>query len=298
MLTLWIVSDAKPGHLNQSLGLAEALARRVPATVVIIELEGGWAAPRVAAALAAATGLPRPCMIIGAGHATHLPLLALGWKFRAPTVVLMRPSLPGQLFDVCLAPRHDLGGRAPAANVIATTGALNRVVPAAGPRQPTGMFLIGGPAAEDLAEVRDALAAITTANPALRWSLTDSRRTAAEFLASLAPLRLPVSIHGHAATEPGWLARALASASEVWVTPDSVSMIHEALTSGARVGLLPCPATRLAPRLAAALDQLRADGMLSDFTSWQSTGALPAPARPLAEADRCAPLVLARLGLG
>ncbi len=298
MRTLWIVSDGKPGHRNQSLGLAEAIGRRAEARIEVIELGRGSMVRRMVAAMEAAARLGRPDVILGAGHATHLPLLALGWKFRAPTVVLMRPSLPACCFDLALVPRHDLAGKPAGSRVIATTGALNRVVPAAGPRQPAGMFLIGGPAQDDLAGLRDALRAICSAAPGLSWALTDSRRTPGEFLATLAALGLPVSLHAHAETERGWLPRQLAGASEVWVTPDSVSMIHEALTSGARVGLLPCPTTRLAPRLATALDLLRADGLLADFASWQSSRSLPAPPRPLAEADRCGSLVVARLGLG
>jgi len=296
MLTLWIVSDGKPGHRNQSLGLAEAIGRLEPAHIEVIELAGGLLG-RLGAALAAGARLPRPDVVIGAGHGTHLPLLALGWKFGAPTVVMMRPSLPVSWFDVCLVPRHDLKTRRAAKNVIPTVGALNRIVPTVGPRRPEGVFLIGGPQPADLPVLLDAVANIAAANPGLTWKLTDSRRTPAGFLTTLRLSGLPIEVHAHGATAGDWLPGELAGASEVWVTPDSVSMMHEALSCGARVGLLPCAHTVLAPRLAGALDQLRADGLLGDFARWQKFRILAAPDHPLAEADRCARLVVARLGL-
>lgn len=294
MLTLWIVSDGKPGHRNQSLGLAEAIGRLEPARIEVIELAGGIFG-RLRGAFSVAARLARPDVVIGAGHATHLPLLALGRWFGAPTVVLMRPSLPACWFGVCLVPRHDLEKRRARDNVIATVGALNRIVPAAGPRQPTGVLLIGGPAPADLPGLLDGLATIAAATPQVAWTLTDSRRTPAAFLSSLRPLGLPIEIHGHATTAGDWLPQQLASASDVWVTPDSVSMIHEALTSGARVGLLPCPHTLSAPRLTASVAQLVTGGWLAPYDTWLATRSLPEPPAPLAEAQRCAPRVLERL---
>lgn len=295
MLTLWIISDGKPGHLNQSLGLAEAIARTTNAEIHTLTLEGNGFFARLRSARDQAAQLPPPHLILAAGHRTHLPLLLLGRRFHARTLVLMRPSLPACLFDLCLVPRHDLGGRAPAANVIPTIGALNRVVPQPGPREPRGLFLIGGPHHDDLPGLREALVTITTANPQLAWTLTDSRRTPAEFLPSLAGL--PIDCHSHSTTTPGWLPAQLATASEVWVTPDSVSMIHEALSSGARVGLLPCPHTRLAPRLASGLTHLYSENWLATYQGWLENPTLPLPPEPLAEAARLATTVTHLLDL-
>jgi len=297
MLTLWIVSDGKPGHRNQALGLAEALGRLEPARIEVIELAGGLLG-RLRGAFVAAARLAPPDLVIGAGHATHLPLLALGWRYRAPTVVLMRPSLPVSLFTLCLVPRHDLERRKVANNVIPTLGALNRMVPAAGPREPKGVFLIGGPQPADLPGLLEAVASVAAASPHLAWTLTDSRRTPAGFLASVAATGLAVDVHAHGATAGDWLPRQLAAASDVWVTPDSVSMIHEALTSGARVGLLPCPHTVSAPRLTASVAELVKVGWLARYDAWLAARRLPEPPAHLgrlAESQRCAALVLERL---
>ncbi|MBM3864135.1 MAG: hypothetical protein FJ385_09365 [Verrucomicrobia bacterium] len=106
-LVLWLIGDGKPGHENQSLGLAEAIGRRVPVDIHRIRLaQGRGLLGRLAAATATAKTLPRPDFILGAGHATHLPLLWLARKYGAKSVVLMKPSLPLACFDWCIAPEH------------------------------------------------------------------------------------------------------------------------------------------------------------------------------------------------
>ncbi|MEO7100899.1 MAG: ELM1/GtrOC1 family putative glycosyltransferase, partial [Luteolibacter sp.] len=75
-VVIWLLCDGKPGHENQSLGLADALARRVSCEVLRISLAGKRGLiHRVKSALAASVGFPKPDLIIGAGHATHFALL-------------------------------------------------------------------------------------------------------------------------------------------------------------------------------------------------------------------------------
>ena len=47
-----------------------------------------------------------------------------------------------------------------------------------------------------------------------------------------------------AATGPDWLPAQLARAGQAWATADSVSMVYEALTAGAAVGILDVPRQR------------------------------------------------------
>jgi hypothetical protein len=90
------------------------------------------------------------------------------------------------------------------------------------------------------------------------------------------------------ATPSGWLEGQLARAGEAWVTPDSVSMVYEALTAGCRVGLFDLPA-KPASRVARGVLALKADGLVSAFPH------PPRPNRhPLNEAGRCASLILER----
>ncbi len=161
-------------------------------------------------------------------------------------IVLMKPTLPMTWFDLCFVPEHDLV-HAPA-GVVTTRGVLNPIVP---PRtRPTGhgLILIGGPSRhhdwspdELIAQIRR----LVTLLPQQRWVATTSRRTPQDFTSRLrlSPLShlevVPVED-----TTPDWLRTRMAESEVVFVTEDSVSMIYEALTSGADVGLLRVPVRR------------------------------------------------------
>ena len=45
--------------------------------------------------------------VIGAGHKTHLLILFLKQVFNWKGIVIMKPTLPISLFDLCIAPEHD-----------------------------------------------------------------------------------------------------------------------------------------------------------------------------------------------
>lgn len=294
-LTIWRISDGKPGHDNQSLGLAEAILRHAPGQEHCISLAGSggfWGRLRTAAKAAAA--LPAPDMVLAAGHATHPALLWLARKHRAKSIVLMKPSLPLSWFDLCIAPEHDFpkGGDQP--NLILTRGALNRVKPGAG--KPSGkLILIGGPSKThgwDAAALLDMLAQATDRGG---WELTDSRRTPEGFIDEIRAKIPGIEAISHASTPPAWVPEKLREAKEVWVTEDSVSMIYEALTSGARVGLLPVPRLKSTSRVLCGIDALIADGFLTPFADWLKNQRLASAPEPLREADRCAKLVLERI---
>ena len=297
-LTIWLIGDGKPGHENQSLGLADALARLLPCAVHWISIAGKRGLiTRVRAASQACAGFPKPDLIIAAGHATHLALLWLARKHRARSIVLMRPSLPLAWFDLCIVPRHDFKKANNRANVITTRGALNRVAPPDAAPRDGRMILIGGPSAThrwDGETLLNALAAITANGD---WQLTDSRRTPAGFIGEIAS-RLPqIEIFPHQETLPDWLPARLARAEEVWVTEDSVSMVYEALSSGASVGLLPMPRLLTDSRVLRGLEQLVADGFLTPFAEWENSRQLEKPPSILREAERCAEEVMRNLSL-
>ncbi len=296
-LILWLLGDGKPGHENQSLGLADALARRRSCEVFRISLAGKRGLiGRIRAALNASGGFPRPDLVIGAGHATHPALLWLAHKHNASSVVLMKPSLPLGWFDLCIVPEHDFANGCSQGNVIITHGALNRVTPDVGEKSGK-LILVGGPSKThgwDGPALFDRLAMATDRGG---WELSDSRRTPDGFL-DLARTRLPgVDVISHHDTPPEWVSEKLQQAKEVWVTEDSVSMIYEALTSGARVGLLPMLRKLGKSRVLNGIDRLVADGFLTPFTRWQESHRIASAPETLHEADRCAEELLKRLSL-
>lgn len=298
-LHILILSDGKAGHENQSYGLAEAIGRIRPVETSLIRL-AGLKGPfsRARHAWRELGKLPAPQLLLGAGHAVHLSLLVLSRKTGAPSVVLMKPSLPASLFDLCLVPEHDLEKRQPPANVIPTKGALNRVPPSAAAQRSGALILLGGPSSShgwDGGGVTAALEAIVAANPGQRWTITNSRRTPEGQLSAIAARIPQLQVFPHTETGRDWLPSQLSSTTEVWVTEESISMIYEALSSGAKVGLLPVPSLKRAGRVARGISRLAAAGYVTPFSQWSAATGLSTPPGVLREADRCAAIVMEKL---
>ncbi|WP_315853576.1 mitochondrial fission ELM1 family protein [Marinobacterium arenosum] len=298
MTRLWIISDGKPGHLNQSLGLADALRRfrpdwqqhqtapLKPGQALTSLLRKRW--PE------SVDGEP-PALVIGAGHGTHLSLLAAGRAFGARTVLLMKPSLPTGWYDLCLIPAHDRPAQRN--NIVTTAGALNRMQPGR-PEPMRGMLLIGGPSKHfgwDNGQLIGQLMHICRQSPPdMRWTLTTSRRTPAELLPLLQAQSLGnLEIVPFEQTGPGWLAEQLPRAGQCWVSGDSVSMVYEALSAGCATGILQVP-QQANSRIASGLQQLVEQQRVTRYQDWTPGQPLAPPAEPFNEAARCASLILHR----
>ncbi|OGI44355.1 MAG: hypothetical protein A2150_04855 [Candidatus Muproteobacteria bacterium RBG_16_64_11] len=287
---VWWFRDGKAGHDNQARGLISALQRLTPLDVHDVPLPplGRLLVDAVTGRFHAGRALPDPALLIGAGHGTHLALLAARRARGGCTVVLMKPSLPRAWFDLCVIPRHDDVASAP--NVLITDGVLNAISasPDKDPRQ--GLILIGGPSAhhawsepELIAQLRMVLARDT----GVQWRIAGSRRTPVSTVRLLRTLEgAQVKFVAHEDTDAAWLPAQLARAATVWVTEDSVSMIYEALTAGAATGLLAVPRRRV-DRVTRAIDMLIKTERVTLFSAWQERHALRLP-EPFNEAARVA----------
>ncbi|MFZ3175345.1 MAG: mitochondrial fission ELM1 family protein [Thiobacillus sp.] len=291
-LIVWIVSDGKPGHVNQSRGLAEALARATTTEIHTFRVLPPW---RAWLALLLKrfpdNALTQPDLILGAGHATHPTLLAARRAHGGRAVVLMKPSLPRCCFDLCILPRHD--DIATDAHTLVTEGALNRIRPATARDANRGLLLIGGTSPHfewDSDAIQVQIKRILARTPDMQWTLTTSRRSPKDFLALL-PQHPQLSIVPHTATSPDWLPEQLARCGTVWVTPDSASMVFEALTAGAAVGVFDLPASPKS-RVGRAIAQLADAQRITRFANWCANDQLQPNTHPLAEADRCAEWIL------
>lgn len=271
---VWRFVDGKPGHENQSAGLLQALRERVMLEVFDLPVDGRGAWWHwLRARFPAGDALPAPDYLLGAGHATHVPMLAARRAHGGRAVVLMKPSLPCRWFDLCVIPRHDASDAA--GNVLVTDGVLNRMRPGGYKDTRQGLVLVGGPSKHhgwDGAALLADIKVLLETDVTHRWTLTTSRRTPADWLPLLAPLvekfgeRLQV-MPGER-TGPDWLARQLTQASVAWVTEDSVSMVYEALTAGALVGVLPMPVRREG-RVVQGVEKLIVEKRVIDFASWR-----------------------------
>jgi mitochondrial fission protein ELM1 len=148
MLIIWRFTDGKRGHDSQSLGLAEALCRLSPCQVETLHAAKGWLHFLfwLRGGFAQGKSLPKPDLIIGAGHATHWPMLAARRAHGGKIAVLMKPSLPLSWFDWVITPAHD--GLPEGPSSLVTQGPLNRIQPGSSRDGLKGLMLIGGPSNE------------------------------------------------------------------------------------------------------------------------------------------------------
>lgn len=295
-LVIWALSDGKPGHVNQTRGLVNALAD-------VCDTQAHWmgAPGRLRSLFLLITRryprrkrLPKPDLIIGTGHRTHLALLAAGRATGAHTVVLMRPSLPAHWFDLCVVPEHD---NVTGDQIIITRGVLNAVLPSAKSDARTGLILIGGiskhfrwVSADVVRAVRD----IAYRDRDSVWFLTTSRRTPADVVPALQALGFAnLRIIPFDQTDPHWVPQQLARAARVWVTEDSVSMVYEALTAQALVGLIPVPRRGLT-RVARGMDSLVRDELVTPLNWYLSGHQMFVHDQPFNEAARVARIILSK----
>lgn len=293
---VWLLTDNKPGHRSQLEGLARRLEHHagacchwITATAVHTPL---W---RAVLGRARQPAYPTPGLIIAAGSGTHR--LLLGVRRLAPTVVLMKPGFPISLVDAVITPRHDRPR--PRRNLLQTTGTLNAMEPQPSlTRCKRVLVLIGGPSRhfewnED--QVATQLQHLIESHPQWQWTISDSRRTPSTATARLKQLcNTTVTLVTHDQTEPGWLARELTRTRFVWVTPDSSTMVSEAVTAGVPTALFTLP-PRPGSRVASGIDDMQDEGLAMSWQAGLATMNQSDPSRPqLWEADRAARWLLSR----
>lgn len=294
-LVIWRLVDGKPGHQAQTQGLVNALARKQHCESFDIPVQSG-----ISNVLAlthsqwpAGQELPRPDFIIGAGHRTHLSMLAAKRAYGGRTIVLMQPSLPASLFDLCLIPEHDQYRGSTA--VVETRGVLNPMQPKGAHLRNKTLIMIGGPS-KHFAWQSDALIAqiirLCRDNPEQHFCLTTSRRTPVDFVPALTSRALSnLSIVPFAATGADWVAQHLADSYRAWITEDSTSMVYEALTARTAVGVLSMPQKR-DNRVARGIEQLIQTKLVARFDFKGQYKQLMHPVSGFTEADRCADWIL------
>ncbi len=267
---IWIISEGSPGHVSQSVGLAEALAAQVPATIRQFECRprsGGlmrgfirrfWMGKRARPLPdlmlyhwlrleRRAKDEPGPDVIIASGGKSVFAARTLATKYWVPLIFLgERKPYPATWFHTTFSPSSfDTEPNDIRMDVIPTKISPGLVQHAAAhwTDRPAGRLwtlLIGGSSRshhyqagdwERLAEGMTELAR----REGIRWLVTTSRRSGIELEDRLREL-LPPAIVADAV----WWCRQpekkltayLGAAEKIWVTQDSVSMVTEAVATG------------------------------------------------------------------
>lgn len=295
-IIIWRFTDGRGGHDAQSLGLTTALSAITSCRFehITIPTLSQTAAGILFRKFKTETNLPDPQLLIGAGHKTHLPLLSARRARGGKSIVIMRPSLPYQCFDLCLIPEHD--NPPDRINIIRTRGALNTI--GSRPQKKVankGLILIGGPSRHygwDNDRLLQDINSIINSAPGNHWTIADSPRTPDITRTSLIQLvNTKLDYRPYANTPQDWLANEIVTAPVIWVTTDSVSMIYEALTAGAMVGLIELEEIHN-NSLTRSIRHLASDGLLTPFNKWKAGHKLTPANLQLNESARCAQLVL------
>ncbi|MEE2721540.1 MAG: mitochondrial fission ELM1 family protein [Pseudomonadota bacterium] len=254
---VWIVTDGKAGHLNQCLGLADALGaspeiKQVTPGALRKALPGPlWPSPLKTIDTSSAP--PWPNLVIAAGRLTAAPVLAIRRAAGGVTfcVQIQDPIYGRARIDLIAAPAHD---RLSGPNVVETSGALNQITPercAAEAKKfqatlsylprPLVAVLIGGTSDQyrmtgpNIEALVSNLKSVCADGAGL--AVTMSRRTGSEneeaIRSGLADL--PAWIWDGTGQNPYLAFLGLADA--IVVTEDSVSMLSEACSTGKPVFL-------------------------------------------------------------
>jgi mitochondrial fission protein ELM1 len=276
---LLILSDGKPGHLNQSIAFARLLGYDY--TVCRVAFPGrftkglSYLCDRLGiyspALFTTVDPLPERCgAIVSAGSTTYYANRTLGRRFGVPSVAIMYPGGYVPDFDLIIAQEHDRPPRR--ANIVTIPVNLSAPHPlglvAKEGDGPTIALVIGGPSRHfrmDEDTLRHQLESVYALFPGGDFLVTTSRRTPPEVerLIEAGPFRYRV-IASREAVNP--IADFLAIADYVFVTEDSTSMISEAVSFGsARVEVLQLARTGERNKVQGMVAALAAGGYLHLF---------------------------------
>ncbi len=254
---VWVLSDERPGHTNQSLGIAEALGwpfviKKIVYNTIskLPNLMYHGTLLSVPKTVRDHIAPPWPDIVIAAGRKLAPIAAYIRKKSEGKTFVVqvMWPGQPAKDMDVIAVPSHDV--IADHAAVMTLLGAPNRVNPdflqteAAiweqtfkRYKQPYIAVLVGGKTRVRNMRVQDAVELAQRINEfasPLRASvfITASGRTPPEAIKALeSELRVPAYVHDNKSRANPYYGF-IALADYIVVTGDSVSMCSEACASG------------------------------------------------------------------
>ncbi len=281
-MIIWRFIDGRAGHDQQTLGLLQALQSLVDVDVFELHVRQLQCQPWhwLTRQFVAGKNLPAPDILLGAGHATHWPMLVAQRSWQGRTIVLMKPSFPVGWFDLCVMPEHDRP--ADRMNILVTQGVLNATRSQGLHASDRSLILLGGIARKydwDSQAMQIQIQQLLNNRPEQQWSVIVSPRTPSDMLDRLAVMQ-SLTVLDPATPD---LAQLMPDFGEIFVSEDSVSMVYEALSCGAAVGLLAVPRKR-SGRVSRGVDMLvRRHSLFAPGALQSSQSRLP-----LNEALRCA----------
>ncbi|MDC0422813.1 mitochondrial fission ELM1 family protein [Methylophilaceae bacterium] len=239
-ITIWRVIDGIYGHEKQSKSLTSSLSKIINTKIIDLSVKNLWVL--IVKNYFIKNKINKPKFIIGAGHKTHMIIFLCKLVFGGKTILIMKPSLPINWFDLCFIPYHDHVNNIEKKNIVKIYGALNSLRNLGKHNPKRGLILIGGNSKYfnwDNNNISLQIKSICKTYPDVQYYLTTSRRTPSTFLKSLVSMNIKnIEITSWSEVDNLWIEKRLNECKKVSVTIDSISMIYEAISAGGQVSII------------------------------------------------------------
>tara|TARA_B100001173_G_scaffold26328_1_gene20733 strand:- start:1389 stop:2297 length:909 start_codon:yes stop_codon:yes gene_type:complete len=259
-IIVWRFLDGKTGHEKQSLALVKFIKNEIKTKLFNIDINNVGSLLFKYKKL---IELPKPDLIIGIGHKVHISVLIAKIIFGGKSIIIMKPSMPINWFDLCIIPEHDkYKGKG---LIYRTKGALcdgeNKRIK----DSKKSLILIGGTSKNfiwDSNYLINQIEDLINNNSSIKFLLSTSRRTPQDFIMKLRNIRKKnLIIVPLKDQEENWLENNFNNTKTSWISEDSISMIYESLTAGQQVGILKQKKSKN-NRIKNSLNMLRKEGYI------------------------------------
>lgn len=259
-ITVWRFLDGKIGHEKQSLALVKFIKNEIKTKLFNIDINNMGSLLFKYKKL---IELPKPDLIIGIGHKVHISVLIAKIIFGGKSIIIMKPSMPINWFDLCIIPDHDkYNGKG---LIYKTKGALCDGKNKGIKDSKKSLILIGGTSKNfvwDSNYLINQIEDLVSNNGSIKFLLSTSRRTPQDFIMKIRKIRKKnLIIVPLKDQEENWLENNFNNTKISWISEDSISMIYESLTAGQQVGILKQKKSKN-NRIKNSLNMLRKEGYI------------------------------------
>ena len=245
-MEIWWYKDNKIGHTKQVSVLIDELKKEFDVSLKEIKCKKSMLLDvfNLCSAFIVKDAHKKPDILIGAGHSTYLKILADKVKYggkKSKSIAIMKPSFLRSWFDLICAPEHDYD-KSIENNTYTFKGSLAKVIDVP-PDNDLGLIAIGGvnnhyEFLND--EIYKQIEFIINLHQKDKWFIYNSRRTDRDLSIKLSALADNSSIEfidvdNKSAPK---LSSVMSRASSKFVTPDSVNLVFESLSTQGSTYLL------------------------------------------------------------
>lgn len=250
-MEIWWYKDNKIGHTKQVSVLIDELKKEFDISLKEISCKKSFLKDILSLSSAhfSKKTLKSPDILMGAGHSTYLKILADKIRHgnnKTKSIAILKPSFFRNWFNLICAPEHDYD-KSIEKNTYVFKGSLAKVTDTT-PDSNIGLIALGGlnNHYEFLSdEIYKQVEFIINLHQKNKWYIYNSRRTKKELTTKLNALSNNsiefVDIDNKSAPQ---LSDIMSEASSKFVTPDSVNLVYESLSSQGSTYLLYMPAKR------------------------------------------------------